>query len=109
MIYQRYVVGPSDGTMHRGAFRAVHQLWENGDGTSMFVVECDDVQFSNLNANANLTVFPSLNAPATQLSAKAMAYLTTQAVTPAVGDEVLNVLRAVRDKKGVSVMIDNPA
>jgi len=109
MTYYRYVITSADGAALHGNFHRVQQIWGNVDGSALFRVECDDVQFQSLAALRGVTVLPSLNAPADRLSSAAAAYFAAEGVTAAAGDTVLNMLRKVRAlKPGASgVMIDN--
>lgn len=108
MTFLRYVIAQSDGQALYGNYHGVSHLWEHEDGTSMFTVECDDLGFDALNADTTLTVIPSLHAPANKLGAKVQALLSKAGVTPQPGDTVLNVLRSLRNAKGLSMKIDSP-
>jgi hypothetical protein len=84
-------------------------MWTNGDGTSMFRVDCDDVCFIRLTSAANITVVPGLQAPADLHSNPVKAYFTKQGVKAEPGDTTLNMLRKLRDSKGMGhILIDSP-
>lgn len=108
MMLLRYVIAQSDGLNLYGNYHAVSHLWQHGDGTSMFTVECDDFGFDALNMDLTVTVLPSLHAPANKLGPKFQAFLSQAGVAQQPGDTVLNVLRALRNAKGLTMKIDSP-
>jgi len=109
MTYQRYVIAPTGSTgLHDMCFSLSH-LWENGDGTSLFKVQSDDVQFIALNAMEGVIVLPSLNAPAERHGTTTKKHFEDQGVSVEPGDTTLNMLRKLRNMKSMDhILIDHP-
>jgi hypothetical protein len=109
MIYSRYVLGPTDGTGLHGVYQQISHLWENGDGNSLYRVMCDDDGFQTLNSDTSLTVMPSLDAPAERLTGAVADHFAANGITASSGDTLLNMLRKLRNSKGLQhILIDKP-
>lgn len=68
--------------------------------------EADGPQLDRAQQDARLLVLPSLTAPADRLPAAVQSRLAAMGVTPAAGDTVLNLLRALRGKLGARFRVD---
>jgi hypothetical protein len=109
MVYQRYVVYPASGDELHGGFQQVERLWKNDDGTAMFRIEADSDQWAILNSMDSVIMLPSLNAPANRHGAVLKAHFDAQGITAEAGDTTLNMLRKLRNSKGLrSMFIDHP-
>jgi hypothetical protein len=65
-------------------------------------VHCHHWAVADIEAIVGHPALPNLTAPATSLPAPVLAYLANHGIVPAATDNVLNVLRAVRDALGES-------
>jgi hypothetical protein len=86
--------------------REFSRRMELADGSVIFQAGFRPDELAAAQAVAGVTVLPSLTAPASRLPAAVTTWLAGQGITPAAGDTVLNVLRALRDKFGGSFDVD---
>ena len=103
MIYQRYIIATD--SIHGNGLASVCKLWSHDDGTSLFRVHCDDAGFVWLKSEhdaGRITVFPSLDAPASSLTGRAKDYFKGHGNNIIAGqnDTLLNLLRKMRNDKG---------
>lgn len=85
------------------------RLIDFGDGTALFEVHFRDAgAMAEAQAMPGVTVLPALSTPAERLSAGVRSWLEAQGVTIEAGDQVLNLLRKLRDAKGTQFPVDLP-
>lgn len=87
---------------------ALSRRHEFPDGTLLVECEFTAQQLELAQAAAGVTVLPSLSTPAERLGAGVRAWLEAQGVTIEAGDQVLNLLRKLRDAKGTAFSVDLP-
>lgn len=87
---------------------AMSRRHEFGDGSMLLECEFTLQQLELAQATAGVTVLPSLSTPAERLGAGVRTWLEAQGVTIEAGDQVLNLLRKLRDAKGTKFSVDLP-